>query len=329
MCNADFVAQGTGLLSSACLAAMAVATFIAATPWLRAYQVARAPLILALAALLPVAIAGALSRALRLPPLLSYAGSFAGLVVARGHQQLRLQRGLGRPGARARPVAHRDPPPERAAYLLVGPDRGDLALRSHLGRAVGPACAPRRAAALVPVLCFVFAFVFTTSAPAESSVAEAAALAGRTDALGARPPCHPGAAAGAGRGRAGTALARVVPPRSAWAATGAAMAVLLAAALTLAVPGALSFAGKPKTVSRATPVVNPTSSWTRSMLSPRCATPTRAPRRRRSSRAGARTLERVTCRWQPLTTTTETPGVSRPLSSPPVDGCRRPAAGAD
>ncbi len=252
--NADFVAQGTGLLVICLLAAIAVATFIAATPWLRAYQVARAPLILALAALLPVAIAGALSGALRLPPLLSYGGSFAGLVVMLGVTNKfdfsAVWNGLVHVPAQ---LLTETLPLSGPAYFLTVP-----VLVAWLCGAISAELSvrpvrPSASAALVPVLCFTFAFVFTTSAPAESSVAEAAALLGELMlwALARHAILE--------RQRA-LVEARGDGPRSrrsasvGWAATGAALAVLLAAALTLAVPGALSFAGKAKTVSRATPV---------------------------------------------------------------------------
>lgn len=252
--SADFVAQGTGLLVVCLLAAIAVATFIAATPWLRAYQVARAPLILALAALLPVAIAGALSGALRLPALISYGGSFAGLVVMLGVTNnfdfSAVWNGVVHVPAQ---LLTETLPLSGPAHLLTAP-----VVLTWLCGAISAELSvrpvhPSATAALVPVLCFSFAFVLTTSAPAGNSVAEAAALLGelmlwalaRHAILERQRALVQAKADGSHSGRSGSV---------AWAATGAALAVLLAAALTLAVPGALSVSGKPKAVSRATPV---------------------------------------------------------------------------
>jgi hypothetical protein len=255
--NAAFVAQGTELLVVCLLAALAVAAFIAATPWLRAYQVPRAPLILALAAVLPVAIAGALSRALRLSALVSYGGSFTGLVLMLGFTNdfnfNAVWDGLVHVPAQ---LLTETLPLSGQPYLLSAP-----VVVTWLGAALSAELSVRPArpgatAALVPVLCFVFAFVFTTSAPVGSSVAEAAALLGELMlwALARHAILERQRALVEARGDGSHSRSASI----AWAAAGAAMAVLLAAALTLAVPGALSFAGKPKTVSRPTPVVSTT-----------------------------------------------------------------------
>ena len=255
--DAAFVAQGTELLLVCLLAALAVAAFIAATPWLRAYQVARAPLILVLAAFLPVAISGALSRSLRLPPLLSYAGSLVGLLLLLGFTNnfnfSAVWNGLVHVPAQ---LLTETLPLSGQPYLLSAPIVVTWlcgAISAELS--VRPS-RPWATAALVPVLCFVFAFVFTTSAPVGSSVAEAAALLGELmlwalarHAILERQRALIEARADGARSRSASMT---------WAATGAAMAVLLAAVLTLAVPGALSFAGKPKSVSRPTPVVSTT-----------------------------------------------------------------------
>ena len=254
---AEFVAQGTDVLLVCVLAALAVAAFIAATPWLRAYQVARAPLILALAAVLPIAIAAALSRALRLPALLSYAGSLVGLLLMLGLTNdfnfSHVWDGLVHVPAQ---LLTETLPLSGQPYLLSAPIvltwlcgalSAELSVRS---------ARPAATAALVPVLCFVFAFVFTTSAPAGNSVAEAAALLGELMlwALARHAILERRRALV----EAGGEGARLRSASMTWAAAGAAMAVLLAAALTLAVPGALSLAGKPKAVSRPTPVLSTT-----------------------------------------------------------------------
>jgi len=254
--STTFVAQGTGLLVICLLAADAVSTFIAATPWLRAYQVARAPLILALAAVLPVAIAGALSRALRLPALVAYAGSFAGLVVLLGFTNdfnfSAVWDGLVHVPAQ---LLSETLPLNGPAYILTAP-----VLLTWLCGAVAAELSvrperPSAASALVVVLCFVLAFIATTSAPVGTSVAEAAALFGELmlwalarQAILERQRALVEARVGGPHSRRSESLG--------WAAAGAAMAAVLAAALALAVPGALSFIGKPATVSRPTPVVS-------------------------------------------------------------------------
>ena len=58
-----------------------VARLLAATPWLRAYQVAGAPLLLALAVALPVVISVVASRLMGASAPASYAMSAGGLAV--------------------------------------------------------------------------------------------------------------------------------------------------------------------------------------------------------------------------------------------------------
>jgi TgpA N-terminal domain/Transglutaminase-like superfamily len=252
-----FVAQGTAALVTCLLAALALAAFIAATPWLRAYQVARAPLLLALAAILPVAIAGALSRALRVPPLISYGGSLAGLALLLGAANdfnfSAVWNGLVHVPAQ---LLTETLPLSGQPYLLSAP-----VVLTWLCGAVSAELSvrpvrPAATAALVPIACFVFAFVFTTSAPIESSVAQGAALLGDLMlwALARHAILERQRALVEARGNGGYSRSASVT----WAAAGAAMAVLLAAALTLAVPGNLSVAGKAKSVSRPTPVVSTT-----------------------------------------------------------------------
>jgi len=254
--NPAFVAQGTGALVLWLLAALAVATFIAATPWLRAYQVARAPLVLVLAALLPVALAGALTRALKLPPLISYGGSVAALLVmlgvANNFDYSAVWNGLMHVPTQ---LLTETLPLSGSAYLLTAPVVVTWlcgALAAELS--VRPA-RPGATAALVPIAGFVFAFVLTTSAPVGDTVAEAAALFGDLmvwalvrHAILERQRALVEARAEGPATRLSTSVSR--------GAVGAALAVVLAAVLTVAVPGTVSLAGKAKTVSRATPVVS-------------------------------------------------------------------------
>ena len=69
-----------GLLAAVLLLGVAACAFLAATPWLRAYQVAHAPLLLALAAVLPVVISAVASRVTRSPAVVSYAVSATALL---------------------------------------------------------------------------------------------------------------------------------------------------------------------------------------------------------------------------------------------------------
>jgi hypothetical protein len=251
-----FVAQPTGPLVACLLVTMAVATFVAATPWLRAYQVARAPLILALAAALPVAIASGLSRSLRMPALISYGGSLAGLVLMLGVTNTfnfsAVWDGLAHVPAQ---LLTETLPLSGPAYLLTAPVVLTWlcgALAAELS--IRPA-RPAATAALVPVLCFVFAFVLTTSAPVGDSVPEAAALLGDLmmwalvrHAIMERQRALVEAQVEGPRPRLSASLNR--------GAVGAALAVVLAAVLAVVVPGTISVAGKAKTVSRAAPVIS-------------------------------------------------------------------------
>ncbi|HUC13817.1 MAG TPA: hypothetical protein VMS00_05130, partial [Acidimicrobiales bacterium] len=63
------------VLMGVLLAAAAAGTFFASMPWLRAYQVSLAPLLLALSAAVPVLISVIVSRALRFAAGVSYAAS--------------------------------------------------------------------------------------------------------------------------------------------------------------------------------------------------------------------------------------------------------------
>ncbi len=251
-----FVAQATGPLVICLLVAIAVATFIAATPWLRAYQVARAPLVLALAAALPVAIVGALSRSLRMPALISYGGSLAGLVLMLGVTNnfnfSAVWDGLAHVPAQ---LLTETLPLSGSAYLLTAPVVLTWACGAIAAELSVRPARPAATAALVPVLCFVFAFVLTTSAPVGNSVPEAAALLGDLmiwalvrHAIMERQRGLVEARAEGAHPRLSASLSR--------GAVGAALAVVLAAALAVVVPGTLSVAGKATTVSRATPVVS-------------------------------------------------------------------------
>ena len=168
------------LLAGILVLGAAACAFLAATPWLRAYQVAHAPLLLALAAVLPVVISAVASRLTRSSALVSYAMSGTGLLgllaVSNG---FRLLWHMGRPGARARAAAHRDPPTERGELAPGGADRADLALQC----ACRPSCwsarpARRRSGTAVPAPVLRPRLCGHHAGPAGGTLGEGAALLG-------------------------------------------------------------------------------------------------------------------------------------------------------
>ena len=172
--------QRTGqvLVAILCLATAASA-FLAATPWLRAYQVPAAPYLLALAALAPVVISVVVSRSLRIDAPVSYAVSATGLIVLLGagsnyNFQL-VWYGLAHVPAQ---LLTETPPLAGHPYLLAAP----VAL-TWLSAAASAELLlrPRRPAAIalaLPVAYFALAFGATTSAPPEATAAAASALLG-------------------------------------------------------------------------------------------------------------------------------------------------------
>ena len=274
---ATFVSRGTRPLIACLLIATAASTFAASTPWLRAYQVARAPLILAFAAVLPVAFTAGLSWVLRVAPVLSYAASIAGLAVflwfVNGFDFSSAWNGLVHVPAQ---LLSETLPLSGAPYLLSAP----VVLTWLCGAIsaelfVRPA-RPAAAGVMVPLLYFVFAFVATTSAPAGEGVAASVSL------LGALMLCALARQAVLERERA------LVQARSAGqhsrrtatlrrAALFTAMAAVLAAGFAAAVPGPyLSGGSRPRSRARRRSSLG--SSWTRSTHWHRCVTPTRVPR---------------------------------------------------
>jgi TgpA N-terminal domain/Transglutaminase-like superfamily len=253
---ATFVPRGTRLLVACLLVATAASTFAASTPWLRAYQVARAPLILALTAALPVAFAAALSWIWRVAPLLSYAASMAGLVVflwlVNGFDLRSAWDGFVHVPAQ---LLSETLPLSGSPYLLSAPIVLTWLCGAISAELFARPARPAAAGLMVPLLYFVFAFVVTTSAPVGGGVAASVSL------LGALMLCSLARQAVLERQRA-LVQARSKGQQSRQRATLrraallTAMAALLAADFAAAVPGALSFGGRPATVSRSTPLVS-------------------------------------------------------------------------
>ncbi|HXW82317.1 MAG TPA: transglutaminaseTgpA domain-containing protein [Acidimicrobiales bacterium] len=251
-----FVSRGTRLLVVCLLVATAASTFAASTPWLRAYQVARAPLILAFAAVLPVAFAACLSWVLRVAPLLSYAASAAGLAVylwlVNGFDFSSAWDGLVHVPAQ---LLSETLPLSGTPYLLSAPVVLSWLCGAIAAELFVRPARPAAAGLMVPLLYFVFAFVATTSAPVGAGVAASVSL------LGALMLCALARQAVLERERA-LVQARSDDQHSRRTATlrraalFTAMAAVLAADFAAAVPGALSFGGKPATVSRPTQLLS-------------------------------------------------------------------------
>ena len=311
------------------LLSAAAGTFLAATPWLRAYQVVRAPLLLALAAVLPVVISVVASRVARASVLVSYAvsadrsGELAG-----GQQRFRFRRHMGRPGPRARAVAHRDPAPERGQLVAGRPDGADLAVQRHFRRAPGApfpsvGCWARRC----PSAYFAFAFVATTSGPAGATMPEGAALLGVLVVCAlARQGLIEAEAAQAGTGRSATGPEPARRRSSLRRATaGAVMAAVLVVAL----------ACRGRRASRRWPPSRPPSAVRRSCflawsstpwtLWPRCADPTPGARPGPVRRPGAKGLERLRTAGRPGRVRRRHVELFRPRSGRPEAGYPRPA----
>ncbi len=161
------------------LAAAAAGTFFASMPWLRAYQVNLAPLLLVLSAGLPVLISVIVSRALRFAAGVSYATSLTGLValltISNGFNFDSIWNGLAHVPAR---LLTETLPLGGGSYLMAAPIvltwlcgalSAELLLRPASPSAVGPG---------VPVVFFVLGFAATTSGPAGATIGEGAGLFG-------------------------------------------------------------------------------------------------------------------------------------------------------
>jgi hypothetical protein len=164
-----------GLLATADAAASAVA----AMPWLRAYEVARGPLLLCLAAVLPVLLTLAVSRWLQFSPLPSYAASATGLIVmvaaSNSFDFSAVWSGATRVPAQ---LLTETLPLGGGATLLVPPLVVTWTLSAASAELLLRPARPARAGLAVPVLAFCIAFIATTSAPPGATVVEAAGLFG-------------------------------------------------------------------------------------------------------------------------------------------------------
>ncbi|HTW10297.1 MAG TPA: transglutaminase domain-containing protein [Acidimicrobiales bacterium] len=272
-------------LSALLALATAAAAFLAATPWLRAYQVSGAIAFFAAAALAPPAISGVMSRALRFGPVLAYATSATGLLVLLGATDgfgyQAVWDGLAHVPAQ---LLSETLPLSGSAYLLAAPIVLTWLCAAATAELHLRPARPSAAALGVPVAYFALSFAATTSAPAGASVAEGAGVLGALvvtalcrqgliEARATRTAATASSATSPGRTRAGgsgTAIAAMSAGSEQdrkhssvrRAATGAAAAAAVASVTALVVSSIPAFASKPASVSRPTQlllgtVVNP------------------------------------------------------------------------
>jgi len=247
------------------LSAAAAGTFIASMPWLRAYQVSMAPLLVVLAAVVPVLISVIVSRALRFAAGVSYAASLTGLVgllaISNEFDFNSIWNGLVHVPAQ---LLTETLPLAGGSYLMAAPIvltwlcgalSAELLLRPMSPSAVGPG---------VPVLFFVLAFAATTSAPAGPTIAEGAGLFGalvvgalaRQGLIDAQVE-HAWAGGTGGEGSlASRPRRRHISLRR--AVSGTAMAALLVAVLAIGVSSVPTLANKPAAITRSTELLSAT-----------------------------------------------------------------------
>jgi hypothetical protein len=266
---------------------VAAAAFLAATPWLRAYQVSGAPYFLAIAALVPVLISAFVTRGLRFGPLIAYAVSATGLAVLLGATNRFDFRSVwdGLAHVPAQLLSETLPLGGNASVLaapvvltwLCAAAGAELLLRPRR---------PASAALALPLAYFALSFAATTSAPAGLTVPEGAGLLGalvvgalvRQALIDAQVARVPAAAVGApsrtGTGPVGS-MEGASPMHEAGAAspagpsaprhsslrralTGGTLAAAVAGSLAILVSSLPAFASKPDTITRPTQLLSGT-----------------------------------------------------------------------
>jgi hypothetical protein len=257
--------NGRRYLEAALALTAALAAALAALPWLRAYEVQRAPLFLVLAAVLPVLLSATVTRWLRFGSLVAYCVSGTGLVAlvvaTNSFDFSAVWSGVSRIPSQ---LLTETLPLGGGPHLLVAPMTlvwvGAAASAELLMRPARPSFA----GLAVPLASFVLAFAATTSAPPGSTSGQATALfaalalgalarqalvvTGTTEAEAVSTPASwttvdPASAEGRRRPRGRAFLAAVL-------ATG------LASALAYNVPSAFGLASKPSSVTRPTQLLS-------------------------------------------------------------------------
>ena len=247
------------LLAAVLLLSAAAGAFLAATPWLRAYQVAGAPLLLALAVALPVVISVVASRLMGASAPASYAMSAGGLavllVLSSGLNLHGMWDGLVHVPAQ---LLTETLPLSGSSSLLAAPIVLTWLCSALTAELLGRPSRPSVLGMAVPVFYFALAYVATSSGPAGRTMPEGAALLGAlvVCALARQSLVEAGAVrAGTGRSATGQEPAR---RRSSIrrGAAGAAMAAVMLVALTTAVAGVPALVAKPASVSRPTQLLS-------------------------------------------------------------------------
>lgn len=247
-------ARASLLAGLALLLAAAASTLVASLPWLRAYQVGGAPLLLVLAAVLPVLVTAGVWTALRLSALVGLAASLTSLLALllafNGFSLGAVWDGLYRvpPDLLTETL-----PLSGGASLLVAPVVLTWLCSALCAELLARPARPSAAALGLPIAYFAIAYGATTSAPSGKTLAEAAVelclvavmAAGRQGALDTNQEtaqAGPGLGEGEGRGLRSGTLRRSV------SAVG--LAGLLAGALGLALSGIPALATKPAALDR-------------------------------------------------------------------------------
>ncbi len=253
----DAVAIPTGL---------AVATFLAATPWLRAFSVPRTAGLLAIASVAAVSISFLVVRWWRQPPAVSYVLSAAGLVIlllaAAGLHPAGVWHGLttGPNQVLTETLPLRGGRTLLAAPLtltwLCGATSAELISRASTApgaKRAGAADSGQAALGLaVPVVCFVVAYAVSASRPGADKIAAplllvtlvGVAMLRRVLVVAATPEASVGPAVEE-QGRPS-----IWRPTLAWGA----VAVVLALVLAMAVPSVPRLSSRPVSLNRAAPI---------------------------------------------------------------------------
>lgn len=172
------------LLTGATSVLACVACYLAALPWLRAYQVSAAPWLLAVCAFVPLLISGALTRALRFHALVSLGASITGLVltlwVASDFDFSRAWDGAVHVPAQ---LLTETLPLAGPAYVFVAPMVLTWACAFFCAEVLLRATMPPSLPLAGPPAYFVLSFAATTAAPAGPSAQQAALVLGALAAM--------------------------------------------------------------------------------------------------------------------------------------------------
>jgi hypothetical protein len=238
-------------------AALAVATFLAATPWLHVFSVPGMPGLLVVASIAAVAIPTLAIRVWRQPPVVTYAASGAGLVVflfaAVGLHPDDLWHGLTTGPNR---MLTETLPLSGSRALLTAPLLLTWLCGTASAELVGRSRRPNSGLAAVglaiPVVCFVVAYAVSASRPGQDEIAApllliilvAVAVLRHVTGIATAPQALVGSRVEAERR----------PPLWRAALAGGAIAAVIAVVLAVAVPAAPRMSRRPVSLNRAAPL---------------------------------------------------------------------------